>query len=274
MLGDDVGARSSLDHADAHRRPLRRRSQRVDLRDLIGHLEDGVDPRPRVVAGVCRAPGRFQDEDAGALPTGLERSVGQGGLQAQDPLVPPRQIFNEGARGAAARLFVGGEQAANRGRRANPVRVQSLQGSQGDGDAALHVQRARPIRPASLDPPGRPGDRPDRVHGVEMMEKQAAAVAAAPRSQPVVADFGLGNPLHRASQRLPALRQPLAEQVDQRLLRCRRFHLDQLLQRIQHPLLAGAEVRERETVHHLIITSPVGPFSTSPPTPSPRSTVP
>jgi hypothetical protein len=78
----------------------------VDLRDLMRHLQDGVDARLRVVAGVRRATSGLDDEDPGSLAARLEGPVRQRRFHHQDPAMADSQPLDDLARAAAPGFLV------------------------------------------------------------------------------------------------------------------------------------------------------------------------
>jgi len=221
----------------------------VDLRNLKRHLQNGVHPRFRVVSGVRGAADGLENENTRPLAARLERSMGQGRFEAQNPSMEASLFFQELPRCPAAGLLVGRQQARDGRRRRDAGRLQGPHGAKRHGDAALHVEDARTEGPAVLNPPWRLPDRADGVYRVDVVQEQRAPVPFPPADEPMIAGGGLREALRLPATALECLRQPGTQPVDRLLIRRRRLHFDHAAQGLQHLILPGTEVGEREGRH-------------------------
>jgi len=220
-----------FDHADVDRHAPGQVGQGLESEDQPGQFLDRADALLDLDPGVGGPPLDLEDEVADPLAGGLQRAVGQGGLQDEGAGALPGPILDQPTRGRAADLLVRGQQKVDGPGGAESEISQRVDREIGEDEARLHVEDARPVRPVALDPERHPGQRPRGPDGVVVSQDEDRLpdrpLAEEP-GQEVVAAVGVGEPLDFPADRPTTLGQPGCQAIERRLVATGGLELDQL----------------------------------------------
>src|SRR6185503_9799535 len=166
-FGDDVAAGAAGDDAGAYGSPALQIGEGRDAEELVRELQDGAGAGFEVQAGVRGAALDPKDVGAYTFAGSLHLTIqAGGGLEDQHGRALLRFGFRQRAGGGAADFFVRVELHDDAtGDRSVEV-AEGLEGEEGDGDATLHVEDARPVSAVGGGSEGHVAEGPCGVDGV------------------------------------------------------------------------------------------------------------